>query len=150
MRSVDEIRSERRQLARDHDGRFPELAAASVDRLAENARQRANDALTGVVANAAIDGNLRFALGDDPESGPLLRVALLYLVSSSELESWLSRHVVEVTSSFASEMPLAEYERRMAALDAELVEATRAARAAPLLAQRDELDAELAMLETTD
>ena len=147
MRTVDEIRAERRQLARDHDGRFPEQAAASVDRLAESAKQRANGALTEVVANAAMDGNLRLALPDDPEATPLLRVALMYVMQTQEFEKWVRANVMEITASFASEMSLAEYERRLEALEAELAEATRAAREAPLLAQRDELDEQLAALE---
>jgi hypothetical protein len=147
MRSVDEIRAERRQLARDHDGRFPEQAAASVDRLAENAKARAEGAVTDLVANAAMDGNLRLALSNDPESTPLLRVALLYVIASPAFQEWLRTNVMEITASFASEMSLAEYQEAMAGFEAELAEAERAARSAPLLSQRAELDEQLAALE---
>jgi hypothetical protein len=147
MRSVNEIRAERRALARAHDARFVEQATARVDLLTANAKDRAARSLAELAANAAADGNPRLALPDDPESTPLLRVALLYLMATPDFEAWLRKNVTELVSGFASDISLAEYEARMSAIDAELVEANRLARQAPLLAQRDELDERLVALE---
>src|SRR5436190_678890 len=93
-RHRDEIRGERRALARQHDGRFPEQAAASVERLTENAKTRAAGTLVELTANAAMDGNLRLALPADPESEPLARLVLLYVLQSDSFKKWLHENVI--------------------------------------------------------
>jgi len=147
MRTPDEIRQERRQLARQHDGRFPEQATERVDDLVENARARAAGGLMEIVAQAAADGEMRLCLPADAANPKLPQLALLYLMQTPEFEKWLRERTMEVVETFATDVSRDEYERRLAALEHELGEAERAARQAPILAQRDALDQELAALE---
>jgi hypothetical protein len=146
-RSRDEIRAERKQFVREHDGRFVEQASASVDLLAGNAKARAAGALVDLVANPAMDGNLRLALPSDPQSEPLARVALLFVLQSDAFKEWLSENVMEIVAGFATDMPLRDYQRRLDELEAELAETEREDRRRPLLEQKAELDEQLAGLE---
>jgi len=147
MRQRDEIRAERKQLARDHDGRFPEQAAARVELLTENAKARAAGALAELVAQAAMDGNLRLSLPSDPESQPLARLVLLFVLQSDGFKTWLHENVMECVSGFASPMSLQQYERRLAELEAELAETEREDKRRPLLDRRAVVDEELSALE---
>ena len=147
MRQRDEIRAERRKLVREHDGRFIEQAAASVERLTDNAKARAAGAHIELVANPAMDGNLRLALASDPQSEPLARLVLLFVLQSDSFKKWLHENVMEVVAGFATDMPLSEYERRLGELEAELAETEVQDRRRPLLEQRALVDEELAALE---
>ena len=91
-------------------------------------------------ANAAMDGNLRLALPNDPENQAITRLALLFVLQSDGFREWLHENVAETVAGFASPMSLAEYEQRLAALEAELAEATREDRKRPLLDQRALVD----------
>jgi hypothetical protein len=71
---------------------------------------------------------------------------LLFLVASGGFQERLRAHVLEAVSGFATDMPVAEYEQRLEALEQELPEAIRAARAAPLLAKGDRLNEQLASI----
>src|SRR5439155_22005376 len=124
-RSRDEIRAERKQLSRDHDGRFPEQATERVDDLVENARARASGALVDLVANAAMDGNLRLALPADAGNPKLPELAILFILSSDAFKTWLSENVAEIVAGFATDMPLQDYQRRLDELEAELAETER-------------------------
>jgi hypothetical protein len=148
VRQRDEIRAERRALAREHDGRFPEQAAASVERLTENAKARAAGALVELVANAAMDGNMRLALPADASNPKLPQLVVLYILQSDAFKTWLHENVMEIVSGFASPMSLQEYQRRLAELEDELVEAEREDRRSPLLAERALIDEQLQALET--
>ena len=148
MRTVEEIRAERRQLAREHDGRFPEEAAARVDQLIENAKTRAGVRLVELIANASFDADVtRVIIPADPETEQLARLAILFVLQSDAFGTWLRENVAEIAAGFATEMPLSEYQSRLQALEDELVAAEREKRRGPILAQRQALDAELAALE---
>ena len=146
-RSRDEIRAERRAFVRAHDGRLPEQATARVDLLSENAKARAAGALVDLVANAAMDGNLKLALPADAGNPKLPELAILFVLSSDAFKTWLSENVAEIVAGFATDMPLQDYQRRLDELEAELAETEREDRRAPLLAERDRVDEELAALE---
>jgi hypothetical protein len=148
VRQRDEIRAERRALAREHDGRFPERAAASVERLTENAKARAAGALVELVANAAMDGNMRLALPADASNPKLPQLVVLYILQSDAFKTWLHENVMEIVSGFASPMSLQEYQRRLAELEDELAEAEREDKRSPLLEQRRLVDEQLQALET--
>jgi hypothetical protein len=146
-RHRDEIRAERRALARKHDGRFPEQAAASVEQLTENAKARAAGALVELVADSAMDGNLRLALPTDPSNPKLPQLVVMFVLSSDAFHTWLRENVMEIIAGFATEMPLSEYQRRLEELEAELAETEREDRKRPLLEQRALVDEALAQLE---
>jgi hypothetical protein len=57
---------------------------------------------------------------------------------------------MEIVAGFATDMPLSEYERRLAELKDELAEAEAEDKRNPLLAERALIDEQLQALETTD
>jgi hypothetical protein len=146
-RSRDEIRAERRQFVRAHDGRFPEQAAARVDLLTENAKTQAAGALVEIVANSAMDGNLRLALPAEASNPRLPELALLFVMQSDAFKEWLHANVAEIVAGFATDLPLAEYQRRLDELEAELAATEAEDRKRPLLEQRALVDEQLAALE---
>ena len=147
-RSREEIKSARKQFAREVDGRQRDLPAGALPGCRDAAAVAAQTAAETVIADAsALDDRLRFSLPAHPNSAVTRSLCASSSCRAPEFRDWLTERVAAFAPTFCVDMTIAEYEEGMAALEAELLEAERATRSAPLLAQRDELDAELAALE---
>ena len=148
-RSREEIKSARRQFAREVDGRQRDLPARRVAELSDAAAVAAQTAAETVLADAsALDDHLRFSLPADPNSAVYEKLVRLYVMSTPGFRDWLGERVAAFAPTFTVDMTISEYEAQMADLEAELLEAERASRQAPLLAARAELDERLVALET--
>jgi hypothetical protein len=148
MRTTSEIRAARKAFAREHDGRQRDLPVRRVDQLCDTAAEAAQTAAEVAIADASmLDERYRFALPPDPNSELYDRLVKLFIISHPDFRAWLTERVKEVAPTFTTDMTIAEYQKAMGGFEAELAEAERAARQAPLLAQKAELDEQLAGLE---
>jgi hypothetical protein len=151
MRTPQDVRDARRAFAREHDGRQRDLPATRVAQLSANAAERAAGVAMNAIANASIaTDELRFALPTDPDNPIFEQIVRLYVMSTPGFRDWLTEHAEAIASTFTSRITEADYDKRMAEFDRELVEIEEETKRSEIVARREAADAELAALESQD
>jgi hypothetical protein len=151
MRRADEIIRERDAFVEEHQGRILEQGLERIERLVENAKTQLEARTLQLLFERNFhDPKSRITVPEEvhPANDRLPELALFFIFSSADFKAWLADQLRRVAPQLCSKLTLQQYERKLAAFQAELDEIDRHGKEQELKSRREEIERELQALDS--